>query len=60
MPLPRLLGAVALGRLVGFAFDGTPPAVVIPFSTELAFIAALVYAARRLRSEDVTQGPPKG
>jgi hypothetical protein len=54
-----LLAAVALGRLVGFAFDGTPPAVVIPFSTELAFIAALVYAARRLRSEEVTEAVPK-
>lgn len=47
-----LLGAIALGRLIGFAFDGIPSAVVIPFTTELALIAALVYAARRLRSED--------
>ncbi len=47
------------GPVVGFAFDGTPQAVVIPFSTELAFIAALVYAARRLRSEEVTEAVPK-
>jgi uncharacterized membrane protein AbrB (regulator of aidB expression) len=47
-----LLGAIALGRAIGFAFDGTEPAVILPFSTELAFIAALVYASRRLRSEE--------
>jgi len=50
-----LIGAIALGRAIGFAFDGAPQAVVIPFSTELAFIAALVYAARRLRSEEDKQ-----
>jgi len=53
-----ILGAIALGRAIGFAFDGTSPAVIVPFSTEIAFAAALIYAARRLRSEDDAAGPP--
>ncbi len=47
-----VLGAIAFGRAIGFAFDGTSPAVIVPFGVELACGAALVYAARRLRSED--------
>jgi len=47
-----VLAAIAVGRLIGFALDGATTALSVAFSAELAFIAALVYAARRLRSED--------
>jgi len=55
-----LLGAIAFCRAVGFLLHGVPPAVVAPFMSELALVAALVYAARRLRSEGATEVPPKG
>ena len=51
-----LIGAIAFGRAISLVLDGTPPAAIVPFSTELAFVAALVYAARRLRSEDPVSG----
>jgi len=47
-----LIGSIALGRTIGIIFDGVTQSVLIPFSTELACIAALVYCARRLRVED--------
>ncbi|HEY6599707.1 MAG TPA: DUF4345 family protein [Pseudomonadales bacterium] len=41
-----ILGAVALGRAIGFVADGTVPSTVVPFVVELVFIAVLLAAAR--------------
>ena len=46
-----IVGAVAFGRLIGFAFDGAPIATVVPFVAELVFIAVLLFGAQRLRTE---------
>ena len=46
-----IIGAVAFGRLVGFAYDGTPMLTVVPFVAELVFIAILLFGAARLRTE---------
>ena len=46
-----IVGAVAFGRFVGFAFDGTPMTSVIPFVAELVFVAILLLGAMRLRME---------
>ena len=43
-----VIGAIALGRLIGFAFDGTHPMTLVPFVAELIFIAVLVLGARRI------------
>ena len=46
-----IIGAVAFGRFVGFAFDGTPVTSVVPFVAELVFVAILLFGALRLRTE---------
>ncbi len=46
-----IIGAVAFGRFVGFAFDGTPMTSVVPFVAELVFVAILLFGALRLRAE---------
>ena len=47
-----IVGAVAFGRVIGFAFDGTPMTTVVPFVAELVFIAMLLFGAHRLRPEN--------
>ncbi len=46
-----VIGAVAFGRFVGFAFDGTPMTSVVPFVAELVFVAILLFGAFQLRKE---------
>lgn len=46
-----IIGAVAFGRFVGFAFDGTPATSVVPFVAEVVFVAILLFGALRLRTE---------
>ena len=46
-----VIGAVAFGRFVGFAFDGTPMTSVVPFVAELVFVAILLFGACQLRVE---------
>ena len=41
-----IIGAVALGRGIGFVADGTVPNSVVPFVVEIVFIAVLLAAAR--------------
>ena len=41
-----IIGAVALGRLIGFVADGTVPNSVVPFVAEVVFIVVLLAAAR--------------
>jgi hypothetical protein len=43
-----LLGAVALGRAVGFAFDGFTERAVIAFAIEIVFVVLILIGARRL------------
>jgi Domain of unknown function (DUF4345) len=43
-----VIGAIAIGRIVGFAFDGFEPMTVVPFVVELVFIAVLLFGVRRL------------
>ncbi len=43
-----IIGAVALGRVVGFVADGTVPNSVVPFVVEVVFIVVLLAAARRI------------
>ncbi len=47
-----IVGAVAFGRVVGFAFEGTPMTTVVPFVAELVFVAILLFGAMRLRVEN--------
>ncbi len=44
-----IIGAVAFGRFIGFAYDGTPAPTVVPFVAELVFLAILLFGAMRLR-----------
>jgi hypothetical protein len=46
-----IVGAVAFGRVIGFAYDGTPMTTVVPFVAELVFLAVLLFGAQRLRAE---------
>jgi hypothetical protein len=46
-----IIGAVAFGRVVGFAFEGTPVTTIVPFVAELVFVAILLFGAVRLRAE---------
>ena len=41
-----IVGAVALGRVIGFVADGTAPNSVVPFVVEVVFIVVLLAAAR--------------
>ena len=43
-----VIGSIAVGRIVGFALDGTDPMTIVPFVVELVFIAVLFFGARRL------------
>lgn len=45
-----IIGTIALGRLVGFVFDGATPDTLLPFAVEAVFVALIVIAARRLRA----------
>jgi hypothetical protein len=46
-----IVGAVALGRVIGFVADGPAPTAVVAFVVELVFIAILVFGARTLRDD---------
>jgi len=43
-----VIGAIAVGRIVGFVVDGTDPMTIMPFVVELVFIAMLWFGVRRL------------
>ena len=43
-----IIGAIALGRLFGFVFDGTAPNAVIGFIVEVVFVSVLLIGARQL------------
>ena len=43
-----IIGAIAFGRLFGFAFDGTVPNAVIGFVVEVVFVVVLLVGARQL------------
>jgi hypothetical protein len=43
-----IIGAIALGRLFGFVFDGTVPNAVIGFIVEVVFVVVLLVGARQL------------
>ena len=43
-----IIGAVMLGRIVGFAADGLVPNSVVAFAVEAVFVAVLLGAARAL------------
>jgi hypothetical protein len=45
-----LFGAVAFGRLLGFAFDGPTPDSLLPFGVEVTGMSLMLAAARRLRA----------
>ncbi len=47
-----IVGAVAFGRVIGFAFDGAPMPAVVAFVAEIVFIAILLFGAARLRTGD--------
>ena len=43
-----IIGAIALGRVVGFVIDGMVPTTVVPFVAEVVFVAVLLFGARQL------------
>jgi hypothetical protein len=45
-----VIGAVAIGRAIGFAFDGMLPTTVVPFVIEVVFVVVLLFGARTLQS----------
>ena len=47
-----VIGAVAIGRTIGFAFDGTLPTTVVPFVIEVVFVVMLLFGARTLRNSE--------
>jgi hypothetical protein len=52
-----IVGAVAFGRLIGFATDGPTQTAVVAFVAELVFIAILVFGAQTLRDDVAPTNP---
>jgi hypothetical protein len=46
-----VIGAVALGRAVGFVVDGLPPSALAAFALEVTFVVLLLIGARRLATQ---------
>jgi hypothetical protein len=50
-----LMGAVALGRVIGFVVDGPDALTVVPFVVEIGFIAVTWLLARKQSSDLVAK-----